>query len=224
MMRWLTILAVLAVAQAPTLAQRKRFAEQHRTKFVFDWSKDGMDCVKATAPAALRCDTPVWLCPRAMGGGMCNGSFFEARGLTFQLHEPTTAEVDATPLPELTLEEESGDDCPECECTDDEGLSFGPGVSEKDQERARLEFAKERQRAHETCVREAAKRQKAERTIRRCTLLMVDPCRQEAFLRCIGKNGGESAPPLNRTLVFSFAPKPDGGMPAGGEWEASDSD
>jgi hypothetical protein len=45
---------------------------------------------------------------------------------------------------------------------------------------------------------------------------MVDPCRQEAFIRCSGKN---SEVPLGKTLQFSFAPQPDGGAPLGGEWE-----
>lgn len=39
-----------------------------------------------------------------------------------------------------------------------------------------------------------------------------------------GKNADESDPPLDKTLLFSFAPQPDGGAPLGGEWEARDSE
>lgn len=201
------VLAVLAATSDPTLSQRKRFAERHATKFVFDWDRGRASCVKALAPAALRCDTPVWLCPQSSASGSCSGSFSEAHGITFQLHEPSEAEFDATPLPELTLEEESGDSCAECECAKYGGFGFDEAEQAREQKR---------------CERDAARRQQAERTVRHCTLLLVDPCRQEAFLRCTGRNGDEWDPPLHRTLVFSFAPKPDGGSPQGGEWERAE--
>lgn len=219
MIRWIALVLLAAVPSEPTLDQRKLFAERHRAKFTFDWKRTDDQCVKVMAPAALGCSTPVWVCTQSWSSGMCDGSFSESRGISFELREPSEAEVDAEPLPELTLESESGDDCPECACTGDYGISFGPGVSKAQQEKSRREFAKERAREHEKCVKEAAKRQKAERTKRMCNLLMVDPCRREAFIRCTGKNGDEYDPPVGKTLVFSFAQQPDGGAPLGGEWQ-----
>ncbi|MFT3712064.1 MAG: hypothetical protein QM817_30855 [Archangium sp.] len=219
MIRWLWLLTLAAGPSEPTLAQRKAFAEQHRMKLSFDW-KNYDDCQKVVGPAALRCDKPVWICQRGMSGGMCNGSFFESRGVTFELQEPTAAVLDATPLPELILEEEAGDSCPECECNSDIGITFAAGATEAQKERERREFAKLVAREHEKCLKETARRQKAERLVRKCTLLMVDPCRQEAFIRCTGKNVGDMA--LNKTLHFSFAQQSDGGAPLGGEWEVQE--
>lgn len=222
MTRLIALLVLAATPSEPTLDQRKRFAEAHRMKLTFDWKRSSDECQKVVAPSALGCKTPVWLCTQAWSSGMCDGSFSESRGITFELHEPSEAEVDAAPLPELILESESGDDCPECECTDDSGIGFGPGFTEAEKESARRAFEKQRAREHAKCVSDAAKRQKAERTKRMCTLLMVDPCRREAFIRCTGKNGNEDDPPLGKTLVFSYASQPDGGAPLGGEWEPRD--
>lgn len=217
-MRWLlTGIALIAATPAePTLAQRKRFAEKHQQKLVFE---SGGDCVKVTAPSALHCATPVWVCPRGWSSAMCTGSYSNDEGVTFQMEEPKEEDVESTPLPMLILESEAGEDCPECECAYDEGLGFGAGMSEAEKERARRRFAKESAQRHAQCVREAAARQKAERTKIKCTMLMVDPCRQEAFIRCTGKNGPM---PLGKTLQYSFAPQLDGGAPLGGEWEEAE--
>lgn len=216
MTRWLlTGLVLIGAAPAePTLAQRKRFAERHPMKLELDVHAGG-ECVKVAAPEALGCAAPVWVCPRAWASAMCTGSFSEIAGVTFQLQAPSRDGLD--PLPMLILEEESGEDCPECECAQDFGFGFGPGMTEAQKERALREFRKEAARRHQQCLRETAARQKAERVTRQCTLLLVDPCRQEAFIRCTGKNEGE--PPLGKTLHFSFAVQLDGGAPLGGEWE-----
>lgn len=207
---------VAAAPVEPSLAQRKRFAEKHQMKLAFE---AGGDCVKVTAPAALNCATPVWVCPQGWSNAMCTGSYSKDEGVTFQMEEPKEGDVEATPLPMLILESEAGEDCPECECAHDIGFGFGAGVSEAEKERELRKFRKWSQQEHAKCVREAAARQKAERTKIKCTMLMVDPCRQEAFIRCTGKNGGM---PLGKTLQYSFAPQPDGGAPLGGEWEEPD--
>lgn len=215
MARWFLLLLIAAQPSEPTLTQRKRFAEQHRQRLTFDW-KNYDECQKVFAPDALHCSQPVWVCMRGMAGGMCTGSFFESRGVTFELQEPNAAVLDATPLPELILEEEAGDDCPQCECDQDVGMFRATNAKE---ERELAEFAKEMSRQHAKCLKETAARQKAERLVRKCSLLMVDPCRQEAFIRCTGKNADL---PLNKTLHFSFASNPDGGAPVGGEWESAE--
>ena len=219
MTRWLPLVFLLLAAApaGPSLAQRKRFAEQHPLKLVIDWQNE--PCVRVMAPAALGCSRPAWVCPRSFGSAMCTGEFYETRGVNFSLSEPTEAEADAEPLPTLELEAESGQDWPEGECARDVGFTISSGLSKEQVERERREFAKEQHREHARCVRQAAARQKAERVTRSCTLLLVDPCRQEAFIRCSGKNGESGEAPLGKTLQFSFAPQADGGVPLGGEWE-----
>lgn len=224
MTRWLPFLLLL-VAAAPTertLAQRKRFAEQHPMKLVIDWADD--KCIPVMGPPALGCTRPAWVCPASMSNAVCSGSFSEVRGVTLRLHEPTNDEADAEPLPELELESEFGDDCPLCECMGEVGFTVSDNVSKAEAERLRREFAKQHAHDEEKCVREAAARQKAERVKRTCTLLLVDPCREEAFIRCTGKNGDVSTgdTPLGKTLQFSFARQADGGVPLGGEWTPPD--
>ncbi|MDP3151709.1 MAG: hypothetical protein Q8N23_03495 [Archangium sp.] len=215
MTRWLLtgLVLIAGVPLSPTLAQRKRFAERHPMKLALK----GDECLKVTAPAALGCEAPVWVCPRSWASAMCTGSYSEQAGVTFQLHAPSKEELEEQPLPMLVLEEESGDDCPECECSHDLNMALGPGLTEAQKVRELREFKKESARLHNECIREAAARQKAERVKLHCTLLMVDPCRQEAFIRCTGKNAGELT--RGKTLQFSFASQPDGGAPLGGEWE-----
>jgi hypothetical protein len=154
-----------------------------------------------------------------MASGTCSGSFSEQTGLVVSDHAPLPAEAD--PMPELVLSTRAGDDCPECECTDDQGSFIAPGYSPASQARARRSIQLEAQRRHAACVAEAAKTQRREIVTRTCELLLVDPCRKEAFLRCAGRNGAVEAgdPPLGKTLQFSWAHPSDAGVARGGEWQ-----
>ena len=203
----------------PALAARKRFAEKVFTRSGPVKVPAARDCLEYRPPAALGCSATAFLCPRGGASGTCSGSFSEQQGLVLYDHSPGADEDD--PLPELVLSSKSGDDCPECECTGDWGIGFGPGVSPAEMERARKRAAVEQARRHEACVAEAARRQRREVVTRECQLLLVDPCRKEAFIRCTGRNGSTEGgdPPLGRTLHFSWAPPSDGGVARGGEWQ-----
>ena len=206
-------LGLFAAAPAePTLAQRKRFAEKHPMKLALELEGGG-DCVKVMAPAELGCSAPAWVCPRSWASAMCTGSFSKEAGVTFALQAPSPADLEATPLPMLVLDAEAGEECPECQCAHDLNFLSSSGATEAQRAREFREFQKLATRLHAQCIRETVARQKAERSRLQCSLLMVDPCRQEAFIRCTGQNVGL---PLRKTLHFSFAPQPDGGAPRGG--------
>ena len=214
---WLLVLFVAA----PSLPERKRVAEKlaARHGVVKVPASLEPDCFEYRAPPELGCAATAFLCPRGMASAMCTGSFSEQNGLVLYDHAPLDTDVD--PMPELVLTSRAGDDCPECECTQDMGFSFGPGLTPAQLERARKRDEAEAQRLHGACVAEAAKKQRRELVTRTCQLLLVDPCRKEAFLRCTGRNGDLEAgdPPVGRTLHFSWAPTADGGVARGGEWQ-----
>ena len=212
---------LLLVAAAPSLPERKRFAEKmaarHGVVTVPASLED--DCFEYRAPPELGCTTTVFLCPRGMSSAVCSGSFSEQNGLVLADHAPLPG--DADPMPELVLTSRSGDDCPECECTDDSGYFLSPGLSPAQEARFRQRAEADAARRHTACVAEAARKQRREVITRTCQLLLVDPCRKEAFLRCTGHNGDAEAgdPPLGKTLQFSWARSADGGVPRGGEWQ-----
>jgi hypothetical protein len=142
-------------------------------------------------------------------------------GVVLYDHAPRSDEVD--PLPELVLTSERGDDCPECECSRNTfGFSVAPGVTPAEEQRFREQMRKEAQARDAKCLADTRRRQREQRVVRKCQLLVVDPCRKEAFLRCTGKNGDVESgdPPVGKTLHFSWAPSADAGVPRGGEWEA----
>jgi hypothetical protein len=215
------LLLLFLVSATPSLPERKRFAEKlaARHGVVKVPASLEEDCFEYRAPSELGCTATAFLCPRGMASAVCSGSFSEQTGLVLYDHAPLKTDTD--PMPELVLTSRAGDDCPECECTDEMGIGFGPGVSPAEMERARKRAEAEAERRHATCVAEAAKKQRRELVTRTCQLLLVDPCRKEAFLRCTGRNGEVEAgdPPLGKTLHFSWAQPADGGVARGGEWQ-----
>lgn len=229
MRRALPLLLVVSLARSepppPSLAARKRVAERLSAKRgpVKVPTSTKSDCFEYRPPAALGCATSAFICPRSSGSGTCSGSFTEQLGVVLYDHSPRDDEVD--PLPELVLTSESGDDCPECECGGHtSGISIGPGVSPAEEKRFRERMRKEAEARYTRCLADTARWQRQERVVRRCQLLVVDPCRKEAFLRCTGRNGDVESgdPPLGKTLHFSWAPSVDGGVPRGGEWQVEE--
>lgn len=207
---------------APSLSARKRFAEKMMARHgpVKEPASLKAECFEYRAPAELGCAATAFLCPRKMGMAGCAGSFSEQKGLVLFDHLPLDHDVD--PLPELILSSVSGDDCPECDCQETTGISsFGPGVSAAGEAKARKRLEEEEARSYAKCVAETARRQRREIVTRACKLLLVDPCRKEAFLRCTGRNGDVEAgdPPVGQTLHFSWAQPEDGGVARGGEWQ-----
>lgn len=224
-MRWLLFLTFLSAAPpGPTLIQRKRFAEAHAAKagpIAVDFKATA--CQRWDPPAALGCAKSAYLCPKAWGNSMCDGSNSEWRGLSLHLALPSEDEREAEPLPELMLESDAWNDCPECACARRTcGGSVDPKATPAQQAQGQRRIAEHCAAEHRKCLAEEKRRAEAERVKRKCALLLVDPCRQEAFIRCTGKNGEQADPPTGRTLQFSFAPGADGGRPRGGEWEPED--
>ncbi|MDP1823778.1 MAG: hypothetical protein Q8L48_11060 [Archangium sp.] len=221
------VLVVVAAARSeappPTLAARKLVAERLAAKFgpvKMPTTPKADDCFEYRPPAALGCSTTAFICPRGSGSATCSGSFSEQRGVVLYDHLPASDEAD--PMPALVLTSESGDECPECECgRHTSGFSIAPGTSPAEEKRFRERMRKEASARYAICLTETAARQRRERVVRTCQLLLVDPCRKEAFLRCTGRNGSVESgdPPMGKTLHFSFAQPLDGGVPRGGEWQ-----
>jgi hypothetical protein len=120
-------------------------------------------------------------------------------------------------MPELLLSSVVGDECPECHCAHDSGFTLSPGLSPAEEAKARERISQEGQKLHLQCIAEEKAREARDKITRTCQLLLVDPCRKEAFMRCTGRNGSVESgdPPTGRTLVFSWGTAPDGGSGLG---------
>lgn len=160
-------------------------------------SDDAADCVELRAPAPAGCEKSVWACPVGSMSAMCTGDFNAERRLVFVESDgpPSDAAFSAAHAAQgvgLLVRAQSGNDAPELECSGDVGFSVAPGVSAEQRARAEAEWRKELQREHEKCLREVKARNAREAMQLRCELLVVNPCRREAFVRCAGKNLGEA--------------------------------
>lgn len=159
-----------------------------------------LDCVELRAPAPAGCAQSVWACPTESTSAMCTGDFDTERRVVFVESEGAPAD-DAIARASgaqgvgLLVQAESGNDAPELECsTGTFGMGFGPGVTPEARARAQAEASARAERERAKCIREAKARNAREAMQLRCELLVVNPCRREAFVRCTGKNLGDEDP------------------------------
>jgi hypothetical protein len=214
------LVGLLIVSAAPSLTSndvnvRKRAAEawaaKHGEVKLLDAGVDAEGCLTLRAPADARCEQTVTACISGQAMGSCTGYGMDETDVIFGREDEGGGGV--------MLEHVSGDDFPEGECSGVMGfLDVRPPTPEEQKRRARESAAE-----HARCLKAAAKRQAAERIVRHCKVLVVNPCRQEAFLRCTGRNAAEGAPPMGKTLRYSWA-RTDAGIPEGGEWETPEAD
>jgi hypothetical protein len=155
------------------------------------------DCVELRAPAPARCAKSVWACPVESASATCTGDFNAERRLVFVESDgpPGDAAFSAAHAAQgvgVLVRAESGNDAPELECAGAVGFGVAPGVSAEQRARAEAEWREQVEREHQKCLREAKARNVRAAMQLRCELLMVNPCRREAFVRCAGKNLGEA--------------------------------
>lgn len=157
-------------------------------------------CVELRAPAPAGCGRSVWACPVETTSAMCTGDFNTERRVVFVESEGVPADdaitrASAAQGVGLLVQAESGNDAPELECSQGTvGMGFAPGVSAEERARAEAELQKRLAREHDKCLREVKARDAREAMQLRCELLVVNPCRREAFVRCAGKNLGDEDP------------------------------
>lgn len=157
-------------------------------------------CVELHAPAPAGCAQAVWACPEETASAMCTGDFNTERRVVFVESEGAPADdaiarASAAQGVGLLVQAESGNDAPELECsTGTFGLGFAPGVTPEARARAEADARKRAEREQAKCLREAKARAARDAMRLRCELLVVNPCRREAFVRCAGKNLGDDDP------------------------------
>jgi len=159
-----------------------------------DAPDDAAGCAAVRAPKESGCTRTVWACSVGSATGSCSGGYSEESSLVFIDSDELPADqavnaAYAAPGKALLVSAESGEDDPELECDSGGSLfGFGPGVPQAEREKARAQWAAEQARERARCIARARKRFAAERVVYRCQLLLVNPCRREAFVRCSGKN------------------------------------
>jgi hypothetical protein len=152
-----------------------------------DGSRPEPRCVELRAPRASGCAASTWACPLESSQGSCSGaSSWELRVAFSERPEPSPPGDEERP--ELLLRTVSGDDAPELECAPVSGLAFVGARAPAEERKARATWEREQAREQARCIERARRRQAAERVVFRCDLLLVNPCRREAFVRCGGKN------------------------------------
>jgi hypothetical protein len=164
-------------------------------------------CVKVTAPASLKCEQAVWLCPVSSGGGIQGHGHTRWDAVFVESTEMPSSTAVTAALPadggHLLLSFESGDELTD-ECVAPGGFTVVGKVSVA--ERARLEAAWRREQAAEAsrCESRVKAQYQRQRVVVTCEVLLVDPCHREAFTRCAGRNAtsstGDGLPALNRVL------------------------
>lgn len=152
-------------------------------------------CVAVRAPSETGCARAAWACPVETGFGSCSGAFSSRIGVVF-------ADGDGPPPhdpvgPTLLLEARSGDDAPELECAAPSGFAVAGTVAPGEAARLRAAWEAEQARAYARCVEATRRRQAADEARLSCQVLLVNPCRREAFVRCTGRNleRAEDLPP-----------------------------
>jgi hypothetical protein len=170
-------------------------------------------CVALRAPEELGCAKVAWACPSEEGFGSCTGGFAQTTWValvagdsqgaapTLEQREPDLAGQQRAPGV-FVLSHRSGEESLGAECThggvtvvDQRGMPLAPGHPEVIAARQRLE------REQAACREQARRRAKREQASVRCELVLVEPCRREAYLRCEGRNLGRAeslgdSPPL----------------------------
>ncbi|MEW5742719.1 MAG: hypothetical protein AB1938_27630 [Myxococcota bacterium] len=146
-------------------------------------------CRQVRAPRESGCSATAWACPVWTEGGTSDWYSNELRVVFLEAAAPPTVEDVTAAAPDaLLLRRESGEDAPELECGPSGGLSFGPGMSDAQKQQAREAWERAQERERARCIQRARQRAATERVVLSCELLVVNPCRREAFVRCGGKN------------------------------------
>lgn len=170
-------------------------------------------CFKVKAPTPAQCSRSVWLCPQVTGHGSCSGSSTTEWSASFveSTDSPTEREIgEAFPAdgkPAL-LSYESGDDLT-FQCESRGGLSFSGDISGAERARKRAEWEREREAERLRCEKRMEAQLQRARTVIKCELLTVNPCRREAFVRCSGRNvdrvENPALPVLNRVFRYEWS-------------------
>jgi hypothetical protein len=143
-------------------------------------------CVSVRPPRETGCTRAVWACPVETESGSCSGAFSSTEGVVFADGDGPPPHAPAGPT--LLLEARSGDDAPELECAAPSGFAVAGAVTPEEAARRRAAWEAEQARAYARCVEATRRRQAAEETRLSCQVLLVNPCRREAFVLCRGLN------------------------------------
>ncbi len=170
-------------------------------------------CVEVTAPAPLTCERSVWLCPVSSGFGSCSGWGRTQWGAVFvdsasapgakTIYLATPDDTDDN----LMVSFEEGLETTD-ECSAPRGFSVVGARSADERKRLEAELQRAQDEEVSRCEKRVSAENKRRAVVVTCEVLLVNPCRREAFTRCTGQNtkhfNGARLPVLGRVLRHTW--------------------